>query len=582
MLLAVLLLSGLVLILGYAFYARRLANEATRPERRRPTPARRRMDGKEFMPAPAGVLFGFQFRAIGLDPLLGAVVAVQFGWLPALLWLILGALLAGWVQDFLAAMISAREGGANLGALAGAWISPAARRLLLILVCGYLLVILAAFTVTVPLLLARESVAVGVAWLVPAGWLAGRMVYRWKVGTWAAALAAVPLALAGAYAGTLPWAQGLVRWINGLAGEGQGGLWLRGLWGYGDVTWVGFVWGILLLAFAWLGAALPAWKFIQPIHFTASGVVLVGVAAALAGLARATFSDASALAFEIPAVTRLHQPHLGPLWPALFALASGGAVSGWGALVATFSTSRSLERETHALPVTAGAAFAQAFLAVLAVIFAAALGVSAGRYDPGQAYRLVAGPASVFVAGMGRFLGLLGLPIALAETFGVFLLAAFGVTTTPLVLRYLGQSGAELLGGALPGFRKAAFGTLVAALLALFLAFSGLWQWLWVAFGGASSLLAGAVLLLGAAWLGRQGKRNGWAFWPGLFLLVTGLAALLYVALFTALYRGILLNGFQDVAAALGNGVSALYGLFLVVCGAALGVEALRALRRKG
>ena len=570
----ILLLAALTsLFLGYRLYSRRILNTAIPPNPKRTTPARRYKDGVEFMPAPAGTLLGYQFKSISLDPILGPIIALQFGWLPAVLWLILGVVFAGWIQDYALTIISARNAGASLGKLAGDFVSPTARVILLFYIYLYLLLTMAAFGVIIAPLLSREGVPVGIFFLLGTGLLAGQMIYRWRLPLPMVTLVTILLAGAGIYAGNLPWAQAIISSINNLGG----GI-LNRPWGNGELTGLNLLWGFVLLGISYLGAALPIWRFTQPVNFTASLVTLLTMSAATIGILMAAFTGQVDTRIQIPALVTAFQPHLGPLWPVLFVTISSGAVSGWHALVATFSTSRLLDKESEALPVTAGAAFLETCLALLAIVFAVTLGVTAGRYAPDQDFRLVAGPAGVFVNGLQVFLNVLGLQSEIGATLGVVLLALLALAVMQLLMRFTRMAGAELMGERLPIIKNPGFGALVGLLLTLFLIVFGFWQHLWVLFGGSNQVFAGIALMLVSIWLARGQKPSLWTFWPGVFLLITGAAALLYVSLYSMLYQGIFLSYRQGSGFILGNAVTAVVGLCLAFFAMILFLDSLRAL----
>jgi len=116
--LLVLLLACAAIVIGYGWYAKRIDRLVIQPDNRKATPATMYMDGVDFTPANRNVLFGYQFKSIAaLGPILGPIVAVQWGWLPALLWIILGTFFIGWVQDYGSIMLGVREEGQTFGAL---------------------------------------------------------------------------------------------------------------------------------------------------------------------------------------------------------------------------------------------------------------------------------------------------------------------------------------------------------------------------------------------------------------------------------------------------------------------------------
>lgn len=580
MALASLVVTIIIVYLGYRFYASRVDKNIIQADPNRATPAKMYNDGVDFMPASASVLFGYQFKSIAaLGPIVGPIAGAQFGWLPAILWLVVGVFFIGWVQDYASAMLAMRSEGMTMGGLSYKLISPRARGLLLSFLYIYLLLIMGAFGAIIAPLLAGQTVAIGFLLLVVAGVLAGQMTYRWRVDLMVTTVVTVLLALIGIYLGTTPLAQNIVGGINGLAGNAEGVLFTRPL-GYGDMTWAAFFWAIVMLGFCYLGSVLPIWRFAQPVNYTSFWFVFLGIIGSIIGIAIATFTGSVNTSFEIPAFVTAFQPHLGPIWPILFVTISCGAVSGWHSLVSTSGTARQLEKETDALPVGAGAMFTEAVLAVLSVVFAATIGVAAGMYDPAQNYRLVAGAAGVFAGGMAQFLNVIGIPTALGGAIGAVFLTVMALTVMQLVLRFMRVASAELLGDRIPAFKNAHFGTLIAVALTLFIIVFGFWQWIWVLFGGSNQLFAGMALLLVSIWLAQQAKPFNWAFWPGMFMYATTVGALLYTSLYNAIWVGIIQATDLSAGFLIGNLISAGFGLYMVVAAVILFIDGLRAFNK--
>jgi carbon starvation protein len=579
MALAALVTASVVVILGYRFYASRVDRDIIQADPNRATPAKMFNDGVDFMPANASVLFGYQFKSIAaLGPIVGPITAIQFGWLPSILWLILGVFFIGWVQDYASSMLAMRNEGMTMGGLSYKLISPRARTLLLSFLYIYLLLIMGAFGALIAPLLAGRTVAIGFLLLVVAGVLAGQMTYRWKQDLLLTTVVTVGLALLGIWIGTTEFAGGIMDSINGLAGDPETGVFITRPLGYGQVTWANFIWAIIMLGFCYLGSVLPIWRFAQPVNYTSFWFVFMGIIGSIVGIIIATFTGAVNTSFEIPAFVTAYQPHLGPIWPLLFVTISCGAVSGWHSLVSTSGTARQLEKETDALPVGGGAMYTEAVLGTLSVVFAATLGVAAAQYDPGNSYRLVSGAGGVFANGMAKFLGVLGLEASLGGAIGAVFLTVMALTVMQLVLRFMRVASAELLGDRIPAFKNAHFGSLVAVALTLFLIIFGFWQWIWVLFGGANQLFAGMALLLISIWLASQAKPFNWAFWPGMFMYATTVAALLWTSVRNALWQGVF-NAGPDATAGfiLGNVISAAFGLYMVVAALLLFLDGLRA-----
>src|SRR3990172_3329952 len=389
MALAALVFTLVVVILGYRFYAVRVDRDILQADPNRATPATMYKDGADFMPASSSVLFGYQFKSIAaLGPIVGPITAAQFGWLPAILWLVLGVFFIGWVQDYASSMLAMRNEGMTMGGL-GAIVAP---------------------------LLAGKTVAVGFIILTLAGVLAGQMTYRWRQDLLLTTAVTVAIAMFRIWFGTTTVAQNIVGWINGLAGAPESGVIFTRPLGYGDMTWANLFWAVVMLGFCYLGSVLPIWRFAQPVNYTSFWFVFLGIIGSAVGLTIATFTGSVNTSFELPAFVTAYQPHLGPIWPLLFVTIACGAISGWHSLVSTSGTARQLEKETDALPVGAGAMFTEAVLAVLAVVFAAtaltrtaADGTVTVIYDAAKNYFLSIGAAGVFSGGMARFLSVIGI-----------------------------------------------------------------------------------------------------------------------------------------------------------------------------
>src|SRR5512139_3050940 len=201
----VIIIGFIVFFIGYRFYAKYVDTKIIKSDPKRATPAKMYMDGVEFMPTSKNILFGYQFKSIaGAAPVIGPIVAIQWGWLPAMLWLLLGALFIGWVHDYSSAMVPMRNDGASFGGLSYKLISPRARIILLSFIYFFLLLVAGAFGAIV------VNAATGVksapmAWLLLTigGVLAGQMIYRWKKDIILTTVVCVAIALFGIWFGTV-------------------------------------------------------------------------------------------------------------------------------------------------------------------------------------------------------------------------------------------------------------------------------------------------------------------------------------------------------------------------------------------
>src|SRR5512136_3208951 len=217
--LIIMILAVVGIAVGYGVYARFIDRSIIAPNPNKATPAKMYMDGVDFTPAARNVLFGYQFKSIAaLGPILGPIVAVQWGWLPALLWIVLGTFFIGWVQDYSAIVLGVREEGQSFGALSYRLISPRSRGILITFIYFYLWLIMGSFGVQVGFsLFTNPAVPIGVLLVIAVGLLAGQMTYKWKQDIILTSVITVILAFAGIWLGTQTFAKDLFNGLYGFA-----------------------------------------------------------------------------------------------------------------------------------------------------------------------------------------------------------------------------------------------------------------------------------------------------------------------------------------------------------------------------
>ncbi len=564
----VLLIAAVAYAVGYWVYAKTIDRRVIQPDEKRATPAKMYMDGVDFIPANRNVLFGYQFKSIAaLGPILGPIIAVQWGWLPALLWIVLGTFFIGWVQDYSSIMIGVREEGQSFGALSYRLISPRARGILLAFIYVYLLMIMGAFGIQVGFnLLTNPAVPLGVLFVIAAGLLAGQMTYKWKQDIILTTIVTVVIALIGIWVGTLPPVKDFFNTIYGIQMvEGKPvspTLFLQ-------VTQARFIGSLLVAIFCYLGAVLPIWRWAQPINYVSFWIVLLGVIAGVLGLV----VKAPGMG-DFPAVTTFTTAS-GPLWPMLFVTIACGAISGWHSLVSSSGTARQLEKETDGLYVGGGAMFLEMFFAILAFLTAT---VAFGSF---QGYKDAGGPgaaAAVFSKGLANFLANLGIDPAFGAAYGAVFLTLMALTIMHLVVRFMRVASAEALGDTIPALKNMHVGTFIALVFTLFLIWIVPFIQIWGVFGAANQLMASLALLLVTIWLMSKAKNYQWTFWPFIFMFVTTVAALCWSA-YNALVKKLpTLTAWQDIAAQVTIGVLA---IVLAVLAIVLAVDAILAIVRR-
>jgi carbon starvation protein len=543
----VLILGFIVAFLGYGVYAKYIDSKVIKADPKKSTPAKMYMDGVEFMPTNRNVLFGYQFKSIaGAAPIIGPIIAIQWGWLPALIWILAGAFFIGWVQDYASMMVAMRNDGASFGGLSHKLISPRARVILLAFIYFYLLLIAGAFgNVVVSTTTGLKAAPMAWLFLTIAGVLAGQMIYKWRKDIILTTVVTVVIAMAGIYLGTIAPSDKILG---------------------ASIASSRPIWAVVAFVFCYFAAVLPIWRFALPINYVASYIVFLGLFFGMIGIV-VLHPD-----FTLPAYNNFIIP-IGPLWPILFVTIACGAISGWHSIVSSSGTARQLENELDARPVGGGVMLVEMLLAIFALIIAGSIYASPAEY--GAAVKL--GPGVIFAAGVSKFLGALGMPADIGRSYGSVMMIVLAITIMQLVVRFMRVATSELLSDVSPVFRNPHVGTFIASVLGIILVLTGWWQYLWVLFGGANQLMASLALMIITVWLMSEGKSYAWTLYPMLFMFVTTVAALLYTS--WSLLGKVFGGGVQGEAF-VGNLLMGLVGFFLVICALILGYEGIQAFNR--
>src|SRR5581483_11242192 len=325
--LVAIVIGALVIFIGYAFYARRIDREVIQSDPKRATPARMYLDGVDFVPTSRNVLYGYHFKSIAAaGPIVGAITAAGlWGWLPSLIWLGLGVIFMGWVSDYSALVVSVRNEGDSLSATAHKLIHPRTRRILLLFIFFYLLLVAGAFGNIVAGVLNSPIVPLGIIALAVLGALGGQMLYRMKLDlllvtaiTVIGTLVAV-LLNADANGAVATFFKNFNAALNAAAPngivtvldptracvppQGQTACTAAQLAAAQSVpVTVSFIfWLFALFVFCYLGSVLPIWRFAQPVNYigfwiTALTIVLGGLGAVLAVVVKPELAS-----FKLPA-----------------------------------------------------------------------------------------------------------------------------------------------------------------------------------------------------------------------------------------------------------------------------------------
>ncbi|MEK6667009.1 MAG: carbon starvation CstA family protein [candidate division NC10 bacterium] len=574
------IIGALTVYLAYTLYARRIDRQVIQSDPKRATPATLYMDGVDFMPTNRNILFGYHFKSIAAaGPIIGAIVAATlWGWLPAIIWLVLGVSFIGWASDYSAIVLSVRNEGSSLSAVAHRLISPRTRTVLFVFIFFYLLLVAGAFVgIMAAVLESQPRTQLGVIMLTAMGLLLGQMLYRWRTGLVGATILTVGITLLAILAG--PWSEGIFKALN--AG-------LNGLTGgtpivtYFDPTLAGFkgaeakmmpsliFWALAISAFCYAGSVLPIWRMAQPVIYVGFWITALAMVLGLGGAVLAPFVKPEVATFVIPAWkgwnAQLGPSGIMPLWPMLFVTIACGAISGWHALFGAVGTARQIENEADMLPVGGGAMFTEFLLGLLAL-----LAVSVGAKGA---------PVGAFATGLGGFISVWGVPLQYAVSLAFAAFIVIVLVVTQLLFRVMKVTLTEWLGEVIPPMRNQHVASLISVALALLLLMTGTWIYLWQLFGGANQLMAALALLLVTVWLASVGKNWLYAGLPMIFMYVTTVASILVTA------YNIYYNVYQPNLAAgrmipvVGSGLMVLVAILLVVAAAFIGYDGFRAFRK--
>lgn len=504
------------LLLGYRFYGRFLEKQFD-VDPSRPVPSQTMYDGVDYVPARTPVLFGHHFSSIaGAGPIVGPITAaLAFGWLPAFLWLIAGAVFVGGTHDFAALMTSIRHKSRSIGEICRIYLSPTTYRLFLGFVWLALVYVLVVFLDLTASTFAPDAASVADA--------AKRAAMIHTGGTVAAAsVTYICLALAFGLivnTGRLNLKAGSAVFVPlvfaALVGAQYAPLTLSG---WGALT-PKAAWSVVLLGYCFVASILPVWLLLQPRDYLSSFLLYACVLGGGAGLIVSSLSGG--VDVQYPAFIGFHDPGLGYLFPAMFIVIACGAISGFHSIVASGTTAKQLPSESAARPVAYGSMIVEAVTGIIAL--AAIMWLS---------QKPAGTPVQAFSQGMARFLTAFGVPAAVGAGFGLLAISTFLLTTLDTCTRLARYIFEELFG--ISG-RSRYFSTAITLALPLAIVFVKIpdpgkpgaclpaWQAVWPVFGATNQLLAAMALLVVFVWRSHVAKPSWFIAWPmALMFAITG------------------------------------------------------------
>ena len=554
-------------IAAFLLYGRFLARRVFRLDVRRTTPSHTLKDGIDFVPTRVPILFGHHFASIaGLGPILGPAIAVIWGWVPAVIWVLFGCIFIGAVHDLGALVLSLRFQGRTIGDICRYLMGPRARLLALLIIFFMMSLAMGAFVNAISSLFVNfnpDAIIPSLGLMIVAVAF-GIGVYKFRVALLPATVVALAL-----FAGFVFW--GLKRpvptyeWFASsatcqaldAAREGTRGPEAPAFESpYGAVaaktylTAVGdeaavkdvdtagaraqYTWVLVLLSYAFVASVLPVWLLLQPRDYINSFQLYFALATMLTGMIVAAITGASESHIEA-AMLRTDVPGAPSWYPFLFVTIACGAVSGFHSLVSSGTTVRQLNREPDALTIGYGAMLVEGALAVL-VIMACVAGLGASAWQEGGLYSSWAGieraglatQLSAVVRGGANFLAQLGIPTHFGRTILAVTIVAFALTTLDSATRLLRFNVEEILRSV--GFGVVANRYVASAVAVAGIAFFGLvpgGKTLWVLFGITNQLLAGLCLLTVSVFLFKLSRPVVYTVVPMIIMLLMSIWAML-------------------------------------------------------
>jgi carbon starvation protein len=516
-LLAILVPSAVVLAVAYRLYGAVLAR-LFRLDDAAPTPAVTLRDDVDYEPVAPQLLMGQHFSAIAAaGPIVGPILAgVAFGWLPALVWILLGSIFIGGVHDFSALVASVRHQARSIAEVVREHMSRRSYLLFLAFVWIALIYIVVAFTdITASSFVGRQALENGET--VSGGGIAtssllylvlpivmGLCMRFLKMPLWLATIVFLPLVGAAIWVGqSIPFDLGRTLGTSDVVAQK--------------------VWGVALLVYCVGAAMVPMWMLLQPRGHLGGCFLYVALAGAAIGLVASDRLVAGDMAVRYPAFTSWQATRAGDLVPMLFITIACGACSGFHSLIASGTTSKQLRRESDARVIGYGTMLLEAMVALVSLCCVMVLA--------GDDQRVGQPPNFIYALGLGRFLEILGIPSTIGVSFALMAFTTFVYDTLDVCTR-LGRYIIQELTG-LTGRAGAWLGTIVTAGVPVVFILRPqaeangvavpVWKTFWSLFGASNQLLAALTLLGVTVWLWRT-RRAAWVW------LVTGLpTAFMYV-----------------------------------------------------
>ena len=521
------------------------------------TPAYELQDGVDYVPADTNVVFGHQFASIaGAGPINGPIQAAIFGWLPVLLWILIGGVFFGAVQDFAAMYASVKNKGRTIGYIIEEYIGRLGKKLFLLFTWLFCILVVAAFA----------DVVAGTfnGFVADESGVVSKVAANGAVATTSVLfiLEAVVLGMILKYAKFNKWVNTAIAIVMLVAAVALGLQF--------PVYLSRDVWHLIIFAYVLIACVTPVWALLQPRDYLNSYLLIFMIVGAVIGV---FVSNPSC---NLKAFTGFNVDGQ-YLFPILFVTIACGAVSGFHSLVSSGTASKQIKNEKNMLPVSFGAMLMESMLAVIALIavasFAKGEAASQGLTTQPQ----------IFAGAIANFLSAVGLPHSLVYTLITLAVSAFALTSLDSVARVGRLSFQEFFidedvnDDNMSLFLKIVtnkyFATILTLVLAYLLAKVGYAE-IWPLFGSANQLLSVLALVACAVFL-KKTKRQGVMLWvPMVFMM-----AVTFTALGMTIVK--LSKAFVTTGLSLGNTMQLIFAALLLVLGIIVAIQGVKKLMEK-
>lgn len=539
---------AVIYILTYAFYGRYIQNKIVVANNDNPTPAVTVNDKRDFVPTNKFVLFGHHFASIaGAGPIVGPIIALVWGWGPALLWILFGNILIGAVHDYLSLMVSVRFGGKSIQHIASQMIKPRTGKIFAWFILLVLILVIAAFSAIVANTFVKSSaVAMASIFFILAAFPTGILMYKTKLPIWATTIIGLVLISSGVWGAlTLSSAPAVMAFFSHITYQ----------------MWLAFLFVYIIIA-----ASIPVNILLQPRDYLNSWLLYAGL---FIGIVAIIFAHKGMM---LPAFTTFSAPAIDgktptPFWPAIPLIIACGSLSGFHSLVASGTTAKQLKKEKDGLFVGFGGMLIEGVLSAVVILLV-------GSYF-GDLHSLAAGgdPITVFAKAYGaQSEAAFGFSASVISLLAALWVAAFAMTTldtTNRIARYIVTELTDPIEKSRPRLsatlRSPWIASLIPAALGVALAWTGSYKVIWPAFGGANQMLASIALITVAAWVINNKKGKGFfVLIPAVFLWITVTAALFWFLLKITMPE-FLTGSFQGIVLGIGVVIMLVLNVFLIV-----------------